>query len=67
MTFKSGETGELPGGLLVLGFHGCGPDSIPGPGTEMPQAAKWTKKKKKKKERKKAWINRYPDLSFIQV
>lgn len=24
MTFKSGETGELPGGLLVLGFQfGC--------------------------------------------
>ena len=49
MTFKSGETGELPGGLLVLGFHCCGPDSISGPGTEIPQAAKRPKKKKKKK------------------
>ena len=55
MTFKSGETGELPGGLLVLGYHCCGPNSISGPGTEIPQAEKWPKKKKKR------------HLSFIQV
>ena len=61
MTFKSGETGELPGGLLVLGFHCCGLDSISGPGTEILQAAKWPKKKKKARR------NRYPHLSFIQV
>ena len=45
--------GEFPGGLMVriTGFQCCGPGSIAGEGTEIPQAQK--KKSRKKKERKK--------------
>ena len=43
---KKREKGEFPGGLVVriLGFHCCGPGSIPHQGTENP-------KEKKKKQR----------------
>ena len=46
--------GEFPGGLVVRiqGFHCCGPGSIPGQETKIPQVAAFGKKKKKKKERK---------------
>ena len=40
----------IPGGLLfrILGFHCCGPGSIPGPETEILQAA-WHSQKGGKK------------------
>ena len=33
--------------VRILGFHCCGPGSIPGWGTEIPQASGEAKKKKK--------------------
>ena len=46
---------EFPGGLVVriLGFHYCGPDSIPGQGTEILQAVWHGQTKKKQKINKK--------------
>ena len=35
--------------IRIPGFHCFGPGSIPGLGTEIPQAAEYGKKKKKKK------------------
>ena len=45
----SGINWEFPGGLVVriLGFHCCGPGSIPGWETEIPQAVQRGQKKKK--------------------
>ena len=41
------QSREFPGGLVVVRIPGChGPGSIPGWGTEMPQAT-WQKKKKR--------------------
>ena len=39
--------------VRVLGFHCCGPGSVPGQGTEILQAAQHSQKKKKKKKKKK--------------
>ena len=49
------ENRDFPGGLMVriLGFHYHGPGSIPGQGTETPQAAQPKKKEKKRKSENK--------------
>ena len=48
---EKGKQREFPGGLVVrsLGFHRHGPGSIPGWGTEIPQATQHGQKKKKRR------------------
>ena len=50
-SLKNVDSGEFLGGLVVriLGFHCRDPGSVPGQGTEIPQAAKCGQKKRKKK------------------
>ena len=48
MTFKSGETGELPGGLLVWGITAVAP--IPSLGQELRSHKLKSGQKKKKKK-----------------
>ena len=47
--------GEFPGGRVVRipGFHCLGSGSVPGQGTEIPQAVQHSKKKKERKREKK--------------
>ena len=58
---------EFPGGLVIRipGFHCFGPGSIPGLGTEIPQAAEYGKKKKKKKHHRQQ--TKIDELDFIKI
>ena len=51
LTFLKKLTWEFPGGLVfrIPGCHCRGPGSIPGPVTEIPQAARRGQKKKKER------------------
>ena len=57
---KVKETGEFPGGLVVRisGFHGHGPGSVPGQGTEILQAARRGQKTPKKPQQKKTGLKK---------
>ena len=51
-----GAVSEFPSGPVIRSqcFHSCGPGSIPGWGTTIPQASWCGKKKKKEKNKSKA-------------
>ena len=60
------QSGEIPGGLVVMiwCFHHCGPDSIPGLGTQIShQAAAKVRKKREKKKKP----NQLSDPSLTQL
>ena len=63
------KLGEFPGGLVVriLGFHCCGLGSIPGRGTEIPQATCHGQKTKQTNKQKTPESREFPGGPVVKT